>query len=258
MFEEPDAYSLFTDKFKPKKTTDDCYTPAHVYDAVLDWAVSEYGLAGREVVRPFYPGGDYERFPYPDGCVVIDNPPFSILSKIVSWYEERGIDYFLFAPALTLLSSARGRTNAVISDSSIVYANGAVVRTSFLTNLGEFRIHVSAELYAQITDAQARHKAETSVSLPKYVYPDNVLTAAVIQKIARYGQTLRIRPKDCAFIRGLDSQKSSGKALFGGGMLLSDQAAAEKAAAEKAAAVVWELSPRERRIVDALGKTKTR
>ena len=268
LFEEPDGYSLFVDKFKAKKTTDDCYTPAHIYDAVRDWVVAEYGLSGREVVRPFYPGGDFERFPYPERCVVIDNPPFSILSKIVSWYESHEIDFFLFAPALTILSTAKGRTNAVISDSAITYENGAVVRTSFLTNLGEFRIHVSAELYAQIADAQARHKAETSVSRPKYVYPDNVLNAAVIQKIARYGQTLRIRPEDCAFIRGLDSQKSSGKTLFGSGMLLSDQAAAEKAAAEKAAAekaaaekagaVVWELSPRERRIVDALGKTKTR
>jgi hypothetical protein len=261
LFEEPDGYLLFVDKFKAKKTTDDCYTPAHIYNAVRDWAVAEYGLSGRDVVRPFYPGGDFERFPYPEGCVVIDNPPFSILSKIVSWYEAHRIDYFLFAPALTLLSSARDRTNAVISDSSITYENGAVVRTSFLTNLGEFRIHVSAELHAQIADSQARHKAETSVSLPKYVYPDNVLTAATIQKIARHGQTLRIRPEDCRFIRSLDSQKGSGKTLFGGGILLSDRAAAEKvaaekAAAEKAAAIVWELSSRERMIVDALGNQK--
>lgn len=28
-------YSDFLDKFKPKKTTDDCYTPAPVYETVI-------------------------------------------------------------------------------------------------------------------------------------------------------------------------------------------------------------------------------
>lgn len=28
-------YKEFVDKFKPKKTTDDCYTPENVYKAVL-------------------------------------------------------------------------------------------------------------------------------------------------------------------------------------------------------------------------------
>ena len=30
-------YEGFVDKFKPKKTTDDCYTPAEVYGAVLNY-----------------------------------------------------------------------------------------------------------------------------------------------------------------------------------------------------------------------------
>lgn len=45
-------------------------------------------MGGRTIVRPFWPGGDYEDFDYPTGCVVIDNPPFSILSKIVRFYED--------------------------------------------------------------------------------------------------------------------------------------------------------------------------
>ncbi|MDR1765786.1 MAG: hypothetical protein LBR77_06815 [Lachnospiraceae bacterium] len=40
-------YDGFVDKFKPKRTTDDCMTPAVVYDAVRDWAVRAYGLGGR-------------------------------------------------------------------------------------------------------------------------------------------------------------------------------------------------------------------
>ena len=92
------TYEEFVEKFKPKLTTDDCYTPPEVYEAVKDWAVKEYKLEDREIVRPFYPGGDYEHFNYIDGSVVIDNPPFSILSKIIDFYMERGIKFFLFAP----------------------------------------------------------------------------------------------------------------------------------------------------------------
>lgn len=74
--EEDEEYQGFIDKFKPKKTTDDCYTPKPVYDAVRDWVVARYGLEGRPIVRPFYPGGDYAAMQYPTGCVVIDNPRF--------------------------------------------------------------------------------------------------------------------------------------------------------------------------------------
>ena len=53
------AYQDFKDKFKPKKTTDDCYTPALVYDAVAAWVAKEYrrdrgggssGLSGLAVI----------------------------------------------------------------------------------------------------------------------------------------------------------------------------------------------------------------
>ena len=63
LFDDNKKYEDFVDKFKPKKTTDDCYTPQAVYDAVLNWAINEYGLHSREVIRPFYPDGDYEAFP---------------------------------------------------------------------------------------------------------------------------------------------------------------------------------------------------
>ena len=52
-----EEYKAFTEKFKPKKTTDDCYTPENVYKAVLDWVVAEYGIDENNVVRPFWPGG---------------------------------------------------------------------------------------------------------------------------------------------------------------------------------------------------------
>ena len=90
-----ETYEEFVEKFKPKKTTDDCYTPQEVYDCVADWVAEKYGLDRSTFVRPFWPGGDYEMFDYPDGCVVVDNPPFSILSRIVAHYAWKKIKFFL-------------------------------------------------------------------------------------------------------------------------------------------------------------------
>lgn len=237
------------EKFKPKKTTDDCYTPTYIYDCVLEWAQKEYNLEDRPIVRPFYPGGDYQNFDYPENCVVVDNPPFSILSRIIEWYSQKGIDYFLFAPALTVLSACGNRCNAVITDSSIIYENGANVKTAFITNMGEYKIHVSADLHDRIKLVQEKARKEQTVELPKYSYPVHVLTAAIIQKIASKGQTLRIKKEDCHFIRAMDCQKKAGKSLFGAGFLLSERAAAERAAAERVNAIEWELSEREKQII---------
>ena len=83
-------YEGFVEKFKPKKTTDDCYTPPEVYEAVKEWVSDNIlPLDGVEIVRPFFPGGDYENHHYPEGCVVLDNPPFSILAKIRRFYHAR-------------------------------------------------------------------------------------------------------------------------------------------------------------------------
>ena len=56
-----EEYEAFVEKFKPKKTTDDCYTPANVYEEVLNYVRETCDIEGLEVIRPFYPGGDYER-----------------------------------------------------------------------------------------------------------------------------------------------------------------------------------------------------
>ena len=105
LFDEDNAeYREFCDKFKPKKTTDDCYTPEPIYNAVRDYACERFGFSPDRIVRPFYPGGDFERFDYPPECVVLDNPPFSIRASIIDFYRVRGIRFFLFSPALTLLT----------------------------------------------------------------------------------------------------------------------------------------------------------
>jgi len=62
-------YDDFIKKFKPKKTTDDCMTPPEIYEIVKDWACREYGIDPAKVVRPFWPGGDYEHFDYSGGVM---------------------------------------------------------------------------------------------------------------------------------------------------------------------------------------------
>ena len=256
--ERSEEYDAFVDKFKPKLTTDDCYTPQNIYETIRDWAVEHYGLQGAPVVRPFYPGGDYEHETYPDGCVVIDNPPFSILSQICRFYMERGIRFFLFAPALTLFSIAAGTCNYLPMSCRITYENGADVRTSFVTNLGNWKIETVPELWALVDAVNAQNTNDGAAELPGYTYPDCVMTPIRIAPTSRW-MALRIPASDASFARALDAQREQGKVIYGASFLLSEKAAAEKAAAEKAAAekreqFVWELSDREKAIVAALGK----
>ena len=257
--EEDEEYQAFLEKFEAKKTTDDCYTPDNIYDAVKKWCIERYGLRGKKIIRPFYPGGDYQKEDYSGDCVVIDNPPFSIISEICEWYSAKGIKYFMFAPRLTLLGINRGRENYVVTNNGILYENGAVVNTGFVTNLGKKKIISAPDLHELVEEQNKINAMNKHRQLPRYEYPPEVLTSSMLGYMAQHGIALEIEEKHTYFIRALDSQKESGKGLFGSGFLLSEKAAAEKAAAEKAAAEkidtnIWELSDREREIVKSLGK----
>ena len=256
--DDDEEYQEFLKKFEAKKTTDDCYTPDNIYDAVRDWAAEKYEIGNAAIVRPFYPGGDYKSEKYPSGCVVIDNPPFSIISEICEWYTRKRINFFLFAPTLTLLGIMRGSANYVVCGCGVVYENGASVNTSFVTNMGGNKIVAAADLREILDDENKKNLKKLHRELPKYSYPDEVLTATMLCYMAAHGVSLEISERDVHFIRALDAQKASGKGLFGSGFLLSEKAAAEKAAAEKAAAEkvntdIWKLSDREWAIVRGLG-----
>ena len=248
-------YDAFVEKFKPKKTTDDCMTPDSIYNEVVRWAVDEYKIDPAKIVRPFWPGGNYEEFDYPDGCIVLDNPPFSILSKIAMDYIDNGIKFLLFAPSLTLFTT-RNVCHLVVGV-GVEYENGAVVSTSFITNLDAAEVRSVPELYQLIKAVNEQNRKEKAVQLPKYEYPKEVLTAAMVQRYSKYGVSFAVMPEQCHFTRALDSQRPAGKAIFGSGYLLSKKAAAEKAAAEKAAAEKaavnrWSLSDAEKEIVRKL------
>ena len=273
--ENSEEYNAFVEKFKPKRTTDDCFTPPNIYEAVREFVFEEYDLQeGIRVMRPFHPGGDFESEDYSGDCIVIDNPPFSIITRIVKFYMEKGVRFFLFAPALSLFSSGYiSGVNFVVCGASITYANGAKVNTSFVTNLGNDKIYCCGRLNKQISDIDKINVKNKTNKPPVYSYPHYVVNAARLNYLANHGTDLRIPERDTAFIRKIDSQGKHGKAVFGGGFLLSEKAAAEKAAAEKAAAekaaaekaaaekaaaeranaIIWELSEREMEIIRALG-----
>lgn len=251
--EGAEGYDEFVNKFDKELplTTDDCYTPPEVYDIVRDF-VSEHitPLKGRKIVRPFFPGGDYEDLTqYPPGCIVLDNPPFSIFSKIVRYYCTNRVPFFLFGPQLSLLVQGADVCYLPLS-AVVVYENGAKVNTGFVTNmLPGIRIKCVPGMNAAIAAAQ-----KTEPTTPVYEYPDEVVSSALLGKIGSNAE-LEILSKESAYVHNLDGLKEIDKGLFGGGLLLS-RAAAEKAraAAEKARAVKIDLSPRELEIVENLSK----
>ena len=246
-----EGYDEFVDKFKQKLTTDDCYTPQPVYDAILKWVRENIpGVNPAKIVRPFFPGGDYTKTDqYPDGCFVLDNPPFSILADIVRFYCEHGIRFFIFAPSLTLFTARGSDVTYIVTDSDIEYENGAKVRTGFITNALE---GVRVWLCPELSDAVEEAQADEDKTKQGFVYPDNIITAAILGKIVKRGISLKIRKESCEPISESDSAKEQGRGLYGGGFIISDGAAAERAAAERAAVTRLLLSPREKGIIERL------
>ena len=256
--EGDEGYDEFTDKFKQKLTTDDCYTPPAVYDAVLDFVKTLTDTKSRRIIRPFYPGGNYENLDqYPKNCIVVDNPPFSILSAIVRFFCQNGIQFFIFAPSLTLFSAPDCDVTYIVANAPVVYENGAVVSTGFITNLiPDLRIWCCPEIREQVIAAQpSEDKTKQG-----FVYPNNIVTSAVLGRLVAHSAELKIRKVSCWHIRTSDSAEEQGRSLYGGGFILSDRAAEERAAAEemaitkRAAATRLNISAREREIIERLNE----
>ena len=261
-----ETYSEFVDKFKDKHTTDDCMTPPAVYDVVADWVAETYDLDRASFVRPFWPGGDYERFDYPEGCVVVDNPPFSLSSKIYKYYNDHNIKFFLFASELTLFSSSASSSACacIVTRARLDYENGAHIVTSFVTNLEpETRARTAPDLHERLTRTVELLREKSKRKVPRYAYPPELVTPAMMGVLAEHGIAFGFTKSESERVSALDEQRARRKGVFGSGYLLSDKATAEKVAAEKAAsekaaekaaAIVWTLSERERAIVARLSE----
>ena len=255
--EEDEEYQEFLEKFKLKKTADDCYTPAPVYDAVARYVEETYGVSRDKFVRPFYPGGDYVNEKYPEGCVVVDNPPFSIMAEILRFYDSKGIKFFLFAPTLTLFSSSSASTcTALPCTLAVIYENGASVNTSFLTNLecGGVRFRSAPKLQTMVQEGIDEFTRTLKKQLPKYSYPPHIITSSWVGALSRLGIDFSVPVAESEGISGLDSQKAAGKAIYGKGYIVSDRVKAEREKAEREKAERWTLSDRELAIIHRLNK----
>lgn len=271
-----EEYNEFLEKFEAKKTTDDCYTPDETYEAVANWVAKEYKVDRKNFVRPFYPGGDYQKEKYGPEAVVVDNPPFSILVEILRFYEENGVRFFLFAPTLTLFAAPELRITYIPTKCQVTYENGAKVNTSFITNMDVYQLRTAGELSDALNEAEKARRDKNP--LPKYEYPSHIVTSTRAGRWTENGVDVRINFGEAKRVSALDAQKEQDKAIFGGGFLVSDRVAkmadeadrgADKRIAERTAdrlremadgvaqkedgTIVWKLSPRELEIVKELG-----
>ena len=151
------------------------------------------------------------------------------------------------------------------TDVTITYENGANVSTSFITNLEnpDIQIYGSKTLYDAVKNANDINVKSVSKQLPKYQYPNNVVTVSRIKKISKYID-IKIPRSQLRHVSVLDEQKKYKKAIYGNGFLCSDkieqkikaeEIKAEKIKAEKSK-FYWQLSDREKEIIKKLDESK--
>ena len=177
------------------------------------------------------------------------------MTKVVKLYEDRGIDYFLFAPHLTCIG-IRPAHSRICVGVSVTYENGAIVNTSFVSSQGPL-IRSAPDLYRILDEANAANiKAKKAPPKPVYTYPDNVMTSSAVALFSKYG--IKYSEDIGVFVRAMDAQREVGKAIFGAGYIVPEEAArkAQEAArkAQKEKARRWELSTRELAALKAVEK----
>lgn len=100
----------------------------------------------------------------------------------------------------------------------------------------------------------ANINAKKALPRPAYTYPDNVLTSTAVALFSKYG--IEYREDIGVSIKTMDDQRRAGKAIFGSGYIVPEEAArkahdaARKAhdavrKAQKEKSQCWELSMRE-------------
>ena len=177
------------------------------------------------------------------------------MSEILRFYDSRGIRFFLFAPTLTLFSSASACT-ALCCTAAVIYENGASVNTSFLTNLEPkgIRFRSAPKLQAMVQEGVDEFTKTLKKQLPKYHYPPQIIVSTWVGRLSALGIDFSVPVAESEGISGLDSQKASGKAIYGKGYIVSDAVTAEREKAEREKAERWTLSERELAIIERLNK----
>jgi len=221
---------------KPK-TTDDCYTPAEVYEKIVQYCEKRYGIDRAKIIRPFYPGGDYQA-EYYTGKIVIDNPPFSIMKQILQFYDSHDIPFFLFCSGLMSPIYRTGKPlygALIVVASSITYSNGAKVSTSFITNLEPTCIRTDSELAGMLEEPKPRKKIKK---------PDNWIQVTDLKWLQKRREDIRIDPAD---IVKYHSHTPSGQSAFGCYFELTPEKMEEYLDKRKKAEENWEKIQEEKR-----------
>lgn len=209
-----ETYDEYITKFEQKRTKDDTFTPPEVYNAVQEWVTEHYGKM--DIVRPFWPGKDYQKEEYPDGCLVLDNPPFSISTQIARWYIANNIKFFLFCQGTTAFTFLKiPKCNIIVATYSITYDNKAKVSTSFVTNLEGPRILIAASLYQKLKSSQTKTNQQR-----KILYPENIFVSSEFGPILRGGKDIEI--KKARYIGKINKVN-----IFGGGAVIPEEDAAK-------------------------------
>lgn len=253
-------YESFLAKFADNpKTTDDCFTPRDVFEAVVQYVGMVVDLSDKQILRPFFPGGDYVNAVYPENGIVIDNPPFSIFTDIIKFYTARRIPFFLFGQGKTIMCCVKYCTAVIVTD-LLTYENGARIYTNFASNLfGDTIIMTAPKLNDLIFSCPSQN---VKANLASYNYPPELLSFSQMQTICRGGVEFSVKRNECQIVKNLDNHP---KQLFGEHILLSMPKAGEKEGAlvkskeaarlraeQSGMSVDIELSERERRIVERL------
>ena len=253
-------YESFLAKFADNpKTTDDCFTPKDVYEAVVKYVGTVIDMSDKVVLRPFFPGGDYENAEYPENGVVIDNPPFSMFLPIVKFYTARDIPFFLFGPGMTIVWASKYCTVLCINN-NIVFENGASVACNFASNLFGDIVAMTAPLLSELI---AKCKSQnTKQKQSQYIYPANMLCVSDLQAICKGGIDFAVKRSETHMIDKMDLHPKKCN-IFGTRFLISDHVVSMKeealeasrqaqAQAQAGTFVEIELSQREKRIVERL------
>lgn len=229
--ESEEMYKYCVTNGRNINTTDECYTPPAVYDTVLDYAVDRYNLQGKHIVRPFIPGGDYQKYVYDENDVVVDNPPFSITTKITKWYIDHNIPFFLFVNGLYGVSLSRGlhgKATVIVTNANVsFYHNGSEkrIKLGFVTNMEPKNIIIRG-------DATLTNRLNGLIkkkSFKRFHYPDNFLKNNDILAALQRNVELKLTTDNCLFEDNLDYHKAQMHAkaprmdVFGGGYLVNDQ-----------------------------------
>lgn len=245
--EADEEYNEFVEKFAPKLTTDDCYTPPAVYDVVLQWAKEKYNIGEQTtIVRPFFPNGDFERYDYPKDCVVIDNPPFSIFGQIVDFYQDRGIRFVLFCDQRTAhnVVVTREGVTFICTNATVTYENGATVATAFVTNMSpELVLHTEPSLKEGIESLIDKESNRKLIHHPNSILTGRIMRVCTVQ--------FALSRKDL-----IPYTKCSGivKKPFGSIGLIGDKKAAELKAAELKVVEKLEIEPSDYELIAQLNE----